>query len=246
MSTGRSGNKKVGTARAKPKRRRRAAAEVRELILMAAQKEFELRGYGGATTRAIAERAGTTEALLFRHFQSKANLFELAVAQPLSLAIWKALDAFREDEVAKTPQELEARLYVESMYDVLHSHRKLLMALLASEAYEHNETVGLAGIRAFEEMLKRAVVIARQSQAVYSVDIDIGVRFPLMLVLADVLFEQWLFKEQSSEARSKRRVALADFIRRAFMGVIQTPERKSRRPGAAGARHATHKLVRGL
>ena len=45
-------------------------------LLEAALELFSERGYAGATTREIAQRADTNEALLFRHFTSKAQLFE--------------------------------------------------------------------------------------------------------------------------------------------------------------------------
>jgi AcrR family transcriptional regulator len=47
----------------------------RSRILDAARQIFSARGYGGATTRAIAAAAGVNELTLFRTFQSKKNLF---------------------------------------------------------------------------------------------------------------------------------------------------------------------------
>lgn len=54
--------------------------ETRLRILQAASEEFSALGYNGATTRAIAARAGTSELTLFRHFQSKRNLFLQVIA----------------------------------------------------------------------------------------------------------------------------------------------------------------------
>lgn len=47
----------------------------REQILAAAAELFSERGFRGTTTRLIAERAGIHEALLFRHFPSKEDLY---------------------------------------------------------------------------------------------------------------------------------------------------------------------------
>ena len=47
----------------------------RRQILRTASVIFARRGYRGATTREIAERAGINEALLFRHFPSKEKLY---------------------------------------------------------------------------------------------------------------------------------------------------------------------------
>lgn len=67
----------------KPKRTRLSAVERRELIVAAAQQTFVEEGYSGARTRVIAERAGITEAILYKHVASKDELFEVAVLQPV-------------------------------------------------------------------------------------------------------------------------------------------------------------------
>lgn len=65
------------------RRTRLSADERRTSILAAARDEFIHSGFGGARTRDIAERAGVTEALLFRHFSSKDAMFSAAVIDPL-------------------------------------------------------------------------------------------------------------------------------------------------------------------
>ncbi|MEL7333680.1 MAG: helix-turn-helix domain-containing protein, partial [Cyanobacteria bacterium J06560_2] len=53
--------------------------ETQERILKAAQKLFARRGYGGTTTRDLAQEAGVAEGTLFRHFENKkAILIEVA------------------------------------------------------------------------------------------------------------------------------------------------------------------------
>lgn len=59
------------------------AEERRESILAAAREAFVSAGYGGARTRDIAARAGVNEALLFRHFATKDDIFHEAVVVPL-------------------------------------------------------------------------------------------------------------------------------------------------------------------
>lgn len=53
-------------------------------IIEAALQEFTERGYKGASTRAIAERAGVNEVTLFRHFGSKLDLLRIAVEYEVS------------------------------------------------------------------------------------------------------------------------------------------------------------------
>jgi len=54
---------------------RLSATDRRQQILEVASAMFALKGYQGTTTREIAEEARVNEALLFRHFPSKENLY---------------------------------------------------------------------------------------------------------------------------------------------------------------------------
>jgi AcrR family transcriptional regulator len=54
---------------------RLSALDRRRQIMRSASSLFARRGYRGTTTREIAQRAGINEALLFRHFPSKAKLY---------------------------------------------------------------------------------------------------------------------------------------------------------------------------
>jgi AcrR family transcriptional regulator len=54
---------------------RLSAEDRREKIIESAAFVFADRGFAGATTALIAQRAGISEALLYRHFKSKAALF---------------------------------------------------------------------------------------------------------------------------------------------------------------------------
>lgn len=54
-------------------------ADTQERILKAAQKLFARKGYGGTTTKDLAQAAGVAEGTLFRHFENKkAILVEVA------------------------------------------------------------------------------------------------------------------------------------------------------------------------
>ena len=68
----------------------------REQILTMAAELFAQLGYRGTTTRLIAERAGINEAILFRHFPTKEDLYWAVIES-------KCLERKREGE-------LEARL----------------------------------------------------------------------------------------------------------------------------------------
>ena len=67
------------------RRTRRSTEEVRRIILAAAQDMFAEGGYAGTSTRAIARRCEVAEYLIFRHFGSKAGLFDAAIRVPRGL-----------------------------------------------------------------------------------------------------------------------------------------------------------------
>src|SRR5437879_569498 len=98
------------------KRPLRSTEVVRELMLDAARACFAESGYAGTSTRQIAARAGVVENLIFKHFESKAGLFEAAVVQPFRSAV----DAFAANWSASAEQphagEQTARRYVEALF----------------------------------------------------------------------------------------------------------------------------------
>ncbi|MFI1919110.1 TetR family transcriptional regulator [Nocardia sp. NPDC020380] len=63
-----------------PSGRKKDAAATRAALLTAAQELFAERGFDRATVRDIAARAGANQALLFRYFGSKEELFRAAIA----------------------------------------------------------------------------------------------------------------------------------------------------------------------
>jgi AcrR family transcriptional regulator len=67
-----------------PGRRRRPAAVRREELIVVARRAFVAEGFGGASMRQIATAAGVNQALLYQHFASKEELFEIAVIEPLT------------------------------------------------------------------------------------------------------------------------------------------------------------------
>jgi AcrR family transcriptional regulator len=69
----------VAQTTASVRRTRPSADATRERILTAALDVFSERGFDGASTREIAERAGVTQPLLNYHFSSKDELWRAAV-----------------------------------------------------------------------------------------------------------------------------------------------------------------------
>jgi AcrR family transcriptional regulator len=101
---------------------RLSARDRRRQILEVASGIFARKGYQGATTREIAEEADVNEALLFRHFPSKENLYwtmleELCLVGSRRRRMQKTLEtggtdlevfsAIARDMLARSPRDRE-------------------------------------------------------------------------------------------------------------------------------------------
>jgi AcrR family transcriptional regulator len=91
-----------------PPRRRRLTAEARKSsILAAARRAFSETGdMNGTTIKLIAERSGISEGVIYRHFESKDQLFFEAVVEPLKQAVddLVAATAMVDQDEPLTPQ----------------------------------------------------------------------------------------------------------------------------------------------
>jgi AcrR family transcriptional regulator len=65
---------------------RYSAANRREQIVEVATRLFADQGFQGTTTRQVAEHSGVTEALIFRHFRGKEDLYWAVIEQKIRAA----------------------------------------------------------------------------------------------------------------------------------------------------------------
>lgn len=131
----------------RPARSRRSTGEVRGLILVAARELFRRNGYQATSTRDVAARAGVVEAAIFRHFGSKAALFDESVLEPgvdrigVFVREWSARSTDVEDAVVAVID----RRYVAELYALCRDHRDLLATLVSDDpGCEHAGVVGRA------------------------------------------------------------------------------------------------------
>lgn len=115
----------------------------REKILAAAKDEFLDKGFEKASIRAIAKNAGVTSAALYRHFESKHDIFAALVEPGL-----EAIDAWTSDHESRAYADAEngrfeqaaQRSEVDMMRDVVFPNRdifKLIVNCSRGTAYEN-------------------------------------------------------------------------------------------------------------
>jgi AcrR family transcriptional regulator len=198
---------------APPRRKRRSSEEVADRILEAAAEEFELAGYSGATTAAIARRAEVTEAQIFRFYESKQALFRAAIFTPLN----RHFAAFHAANVALpgdsgSMREM-ARRYIGELQDFIEQHSGMLMSLIVASAYSPGSTDGvgeLEGLRAYFDQ-GAAVMARRVGAGTAKVDPKLMVRVSFAAVLASLMFKDGLFPRGLAGDEAIRE-AIVDFV----------------------------------
>ncbi len=127
-------------------------ADTHARIIEAALKEFTQNGYKGASTRAIAERAGVNEVTLFRHFGSKLDLLRIAVQHAVkTMEIPEAVDRY----LAMSFRSGFTAFVTEHLLQVTQ-HSDILMLGFA-ESYSHPE-VAEALMQFFWQIRKRLLL----------------------------------------------------------------------------------------
>ena len=100
------------------------AKERRRLIIEAAQQVFSRSNLQGARTRDIAKAAEVNQATLFEHFDSKEELFQAAVIEPLLEAMRGMQERARSYEAAESLDDMRqlaqisAQQQIETMLEI--------------------------------------------------------------------------------------------------------------------------------
>jgi AcrR family transcriptional regulator len=182
----------VGNA-VKP-RRRRSSEEVRSLVLAAARELFAERGFGGTTTREIADRAGVSETVLFRNYGTKERIFQAAVVQPIDDFLRTYTAGWLDIPLGEGDPDEMLRNFVESLYDLARGNRSLLLAAASEE-------LGREGQTAFARLEHMAAEIARAHG--YSYDAPVAVRVAVAMVVSIAVFHEALFGPASAADRDR-------------------------------------------
>lgn len=150
---------------AHPTRRRVSREERRRTIVAAAREEFIAAGLQGARTKSIAGRAGVTEAVLYRHFESKDELFREAVVAPLEQmmddleGVGRGLPPGTDDR-----QRENTRHYIVCVMETMRDSFDLLGVVLFADRAEGQDFYRrrLAGV------LDRSIAIVHSNQDSWS------------------------------------------------------------------------------
>lgn len=178
------------------RRPRRSTAEVRQRLLEAARDYFQTRGYTGASVRDIAGRADVMESVLFRHFGTKAQLFERAILDPVLRFLEDYTTTWSAEATTSTDPQVLVESYLRGLYDVASQNRTLILALISARQFEPelfgelNQEPALASI--FEQMTD-LVIMHKDAHHMKLPDPMVTTRASFSLVMGMALLDDWLF-----------------------------------------------------
>lgn len=189
-------------------RKRLGMGKAKPLLLDAAREVFATRGFRGARTKEIADRAGVSEALLYRHFGSKAGLFEEAILEPVNAFVEEFVERWKVEYDPSRPFDETVGGFMEGMYDLMRKHRSAVLALLAAQAFE-DETNG-HGVP--KPLLRSLIVPLQEIARVESTSRhfvpapETTARVAVTLAVAMGLLEDFLYGPPDSPAVSREAV----------------------------------------
>jgi TetR/AcrR family transcriptional regulator len=183
---------------AQPRRKRLSAEARRRLITDAARDVFLENGEAGARLRDIADRAGITEAYLYRYFTSKAELYHAAVLEPVERIIDEfeaeldeltATDTVAAADVVRRLNEIMLGFMVEAvpylgvaLFSDLAEENSFYKTILRPRVYDRTPDV-LAAIKGWPD---RRVDVAVVNDSMWSLNYGVALDGLLRGVDVDV------------------------------------------------------------
>jgi AcrR family transcriptional regulator len=179
--------------------------QARRLLKEAALELFAERGFSRASTRSIADRAGVSEALIYRHFGSKVGLFEQAVLEPIQSFINGYVNRWGEVYSHEPISEESIRDYVTGLYELMRTHRLAVISLLAEYSFGgsggSHEWKPLFGavIESLDDVTRRAL----DRRGFTRGDPALNLRANSSLVLGMALLDEFLFGAEEAKSRQE-------------------------------------------
>jgi AcrR family transcriptional regulator len=147
-------------------------------------------GYAGTSTRAIARQCGVAEHLIFRHFGSKAGLFDAAIRVPFEEFLAEFAETWERG--SRTARDIDERsgLYLTGLYEHLLAHRKLLLALVRAAQEDGAEVSALISgasspLRRYFDQVEYLAGTSMSEVGWPGVDVPVVVRVTFAMVLED-------------------------------------------------------------
>jgi AcrR family transcriptional regulator len=139
---------------------RRRRGEPRRLLLDAATELFARQGYTNTTAREIAELAGVSEPLLFRHFGSKVGLFREALVVPFLALVDEFEGTWQLGALSTLDGEDASRQFLGDLFDRFQANRGIVLTLWGTEAETVPELIDSGVCDEITEGLRRLIDVS--------------------------------------------------------------------------------------
>lgn len=173
---------------------------VRDRLLNSAHELFTGLGYRATTTKEIAARAQVAELTLFRHFGSKADIFEASVLTPLKEYINQWSLSWVNVSAESTLEQMANQL-ADSLYTLIRQHHRIFQELIAARSDPRSD------------LYAAAVVVSAQLRkglrAVHDASFDVANKYGLpaddkpatigavaAMIVGSVVLEDWVYPAQ--------------------------------------------------
>jgi AcrR family transcriptional regulator len=187
----------------------------RSRTLAAAHQLFTQQGYRGTTTKEICLRAGVAEPTLFRHFGTKADLFETTILEPFNQFIEGWVASWRRESANTSVQDMAENL-VEGLFRLIRQDLRLFQELIEARADASSDLHGSAvavsarireGLRAVHDA---GLEIADDRHLVH-LDAPANIAAVAAMVIGVVVLEDWIVPRgirQPSQTRMIREITM--------------------------------------
>lgn len=137
-----------------PGHSRLPAEQRREQIIEIAIQLFSQKGFNGVTTREIAAAAGITEAIIFRHFETKDQLYKAVIDNVVDLSLMSQFHQQLQSLMEREDDEAVIRHLLQAII-CSHKTNAKFERLMAYAVLESNEVALLHTRQVFAGMVEK-------------------------------------------------------------------------------------------
>ncbi len=167
------------------------------MLLESARVLFAERGYAGTSTREIARAASVTEPMIFRHFGSKAKLFEEAVLAPFNTFVSEYVAGWAARPRGMKSAYVETHEFYRGVYDVVSANRRLIHEMIGARAVGGPLSADAASAPQLGALLEQfEAIIEREigDRGFRPFDPAVVTRIIFGLVFSIAMFGDWMFE----------------------------------------------------
>jgi AcrR family transcriptional regulator len=178
---------------------------VHALLLTAARELFATKGYAGTTTKEIAERAGVSERLLFSHFGTKDELFQVAVEEPFLEVVAEYMRSWEVEQPGLSAEDRIHR-FVSGLFDLARQNRVILRSALArrAEAGDDPEERLIGDLARALQGLEGTAVATQEPYGFEGIDPPVTVAAAGAMIFGMALLDDLLFPPGSRRPSRER------------------------------------------